>query len=361
MNAKRDPSLSRGKPLSLSKESNKRNRVVETRKESDLLSLDTLSQTSKGIYQFVSNNQYKKIGVTLSYVKQLGSGSSGQVYEIKWIKDQKMAFKKSQSENERDNDIMLWNEIHLLSSIPKHPFVIELKGICLSPPGIVQELAEMDLITYFERVHRDPLYSLSFRQMLLWIYQITQGLSHLMSHNIIHRDLAARNILLFKKDTHFLCKICDFGLSRRLMSDHPVSESSQFYKIKSYRYQITPIMGIPIRWMDPLSIDLRTNKVMYSRETDIWSLGVLFWEILMVGVCPYNGIQDDFHVLLYTQYGGRLDQPLICPLPFWEQVVSECWKDSKVRPDVTTLISRIKKHINLTRASSNLSMKRVIK
>ena len=92
----------------------------------------------------------------------------------------------------------------------------------------------------------------------------------LEQNKIVHGDLAARNILLTRDRT--IAKVSDFGLSSYLYSSvEELSEASS---------------GMPVRWMAPEVITRRqiTNK------SDVWSFGVLMWEIFSLGAVPYPDI-----------------------------------------------------------------------
>lgn len=78
----------------------------------------------------------------------------------------------------------------------------------------------------------------------------------------MHRDLAARNVLVFE---HNVVKLSDFGLARRVDDKH------EYYKVTSGR--------LPVRWMALESIRDRH----YTQKTDVWSYGVLLWELVTSG------------------------------------------------------------------------------
>lgn len=94
-------------------------------------------------------------------------------------------------------------------------------------------------------------------------------MEYLASKGIIHRDLAARNILI---DENRACKVADFGFARDVAA-------SQIYERKSEG-------RLPIRWMAPESL----YDNIFSVKSDIWSFGVLIWEIVTLGSTPYPGL-----------------------------------------------------------------------
>jgi proto-oncogene tyrosine-protein kinase Ret len=111
----------------------------------------------------------------------------------------------------------------------------------------------------------------------------------------VHRDLAARNVLV-GVDGLSTVKLSDVGLSRTLAS--------------SDYYRKTSNMKVPIKWMAPESIFER----LYTSASDVWSYGVLCWEVYSLGLAPYHGQSAD-QLISMLMRGERLMQPELCPSP----------------------------------------------
>ncbi len=150
-------------------------------------------------------------------------------------------------------------------------------------------------------------------------------MDYLSKQRYVHRDLAARNCLL---DSSLFVKIADFGLSRDIYE-------------KDY-YRIGPnVCKLPIKWMSPESIQ---NKI-FNTETDIWSYGVLVWELFTRGMIPYSNIENKF-LFYHLENGNRLPKPQSCPVSIYV-ILLKCWsKSPKSRPDFATLSERIEYIIN---------------
>lgn len=110
------------------------------------------------------------------------------------------------------------------------------------------------------------------------------------SLHVLHRDLAARNVLVCENRT---IKVSDFGLSRDVYRDNV------YYKTSSGK--------LPIRW---LALESLTHQV-YTTHSDVWSYGILLWEIITLGGNPYPGVQT--HELLDLLLKGyRMSCPSNC-------------------------------------------------
>ena len=123
------------------------------------------------------------------------------------------------------------------------------------------------------------------KDLLTFAWQVADGIVYLTGKNCIHRDVAARNVLITAAKT---AKICDFGLCR--LPDHTVyvSHGGQ----------------TPIKWMAIESL----QDQHYTELTDVWSYGILLWEIWSLGQVPYDWL-DQRQVLQFLWSGERMAQP----------------------------------------------------
>ncbi|XP_060660243.1 focal adhesion kinase 1 isoform X1 [Drosophila nasuta] len=181
-----------------------------------------------------------------------------------------------------------------------HPHIIRLIGICsIMPIWIVMELAKLGELRAYLKANSDRL---SHATLLKYCYQLSTALSYLESKKFVHRDIAARNVLV---STPTCVKLADFGLSRWV--------SDQSY------YHSTPTVALPIKWMSPESINFRR----FTTASDVWMFGVCIWEILMLGVKPFQGVKNS-EVITKLENGERLPLPPNCP-PRLYSLMSQCW------------------------------------
>ncbi|XP_077575532.1 KIT proto-oncogene, receptor tyrosine kinase b [Stigmatopora nigra] len=161
--------------------------------------------------------------------------------------------------------------------------------------------------------------SLTAEDLLSFSYQAAKGMEYITSKNCIHRDIAARNVLL----THGrVAKICDFGLARDITTDSS--------------YVLRGNARLPVKWMSPESI----FDCVYTYESDVWSYGILLWEIFSLGNSPYPGMQVGSAFYRLIQEGHRMSKPEFAPIEMYDMMLS-CWnQDPLKRPSFRKLVER---------------------
>ncbi|XP_036379764.1 macrophage colony-stimulating factor 1 receptor 1-like [Megalops cyprinoides] len=147
------------------------------------------------------------------------------------------------------------------------------------------------------------IWSLDMNDLLKFSFQVAQGLEFLASKNCIHRDVAARNVLLTDSLT---AKICDFGLARDIMNDS--------------NYVVKGNARLPVKWMAPESI----FECVYTVQSDVWSYGILMWEIFSMGKSPYPGIPVDTRFYKMIKDGCHMCQPDFAPAEIYT-IIKMCW------------------------------------
>ena len=160
---------------------------------------------------------------------------------------------------------------------------------------------------------------LSASDLINICYQIACGMEHIAGRGQVHRDLAARNCLVGQ---NMVVKIGDFGLSRSLYSNPYIRERSG--------------ADLPVRWIAPESL-LTGEFRLYS---DVWSFGVLMWEVFTFGHLPYYGRGNEEIVNLVCS-GNTLDCPQNCSGSVYA-IMKSCWQlDPEQRPTFPQLVATL--------------------
>ncbi|XP_026056306.1 vascular endothelial growth factor receptor 1-like isoform X1 [Carassius auratus] len=158
---------------------------------------------------------------------------------------------------------------------------------------------------------------LLLEDLISYSFQVARGMEFLASRKCIHRDLAARNILLSNNN---VVKICDFGLARDVYKDPDYVRKGD--------------ARLPLKWMAPESI---FDKV-FTAQSDVWSYGVLLWEIFSLGASPYPGLNIDEAFCHRLKQGTRMCPPEYST-PEIYSIMMACWENNpEDRPSFSALV-----------------------
>ena len=231
----------------------------------------------------------------------IGRGGYGAVYEAKWKakKGMKVAVKVCPG-NLLTN---LPREVHILTTLPRHPNVVSFFGVSLSSDKIstciITELAQNGSLYNYLHVKKEVP---TLDRSLAWALQVAYGMEHLHGHDIIHRDLKSANVLL---SHDMAAKVCDFGTARALTKTATQTKAAGTY-----------------RWMPPeimADADARINK-----KCDLFSYGMVMYEMLAHQI-PYSDIGGDGMVAMKVLQGERPTIPTSLP-PYVCSLLQACWK-----------------------------------
>ncbi|XP_067008140.1 muscle, skeletal receptor tyrosine-protein kinase [Anabrus simplex] len=284
----------------------------------------------------------------LCFIQEIGEGCFGKVYKGHMAREdddqpETVAVKvlKETASSEVEDDFM--REVEIMSTF-RHANILSLIGVVAredgcSPWMVFEFMPHGDLAEVLRSNSRQlwrpvpGLPPLNKDSLLSIALQIAAGMRYLAAQRFVHRDLACRNCLV---GAGLTVKIADFGMSRDVYT-------CDYYKVCGSR-------PLPVRWMSPESI-------MYGRftlESDVWSYGVVLWEIFSLGRQPYYGHSNEEVMKLIVQ-GIMLSCPEDCP-PLISELMRSCWKTEprdRIRfPDIHSYL--LKAQENATAAASTL-------
>ncbi|KAG8513261.1 Tyrosine-protein kinase Srms, partial [Galemys pyrenaicus] len=247
--------------------------------------------------------------------RKLGHGYFGEVWEGLWLGAVPVAVKVVKSAHMKLADLA--TEIQTLKSL-RHERLIRLHAVCSAgePVLIVTELMRKGSLQAY--LGSPEGRALRLPQLLGFACQVAEGMSYLEARRIVHRDLAARNVLV---GDDLACKVADFGLARLLKEDV---------------YSPSSGARIPVKWTAPEAASYR----LYSQKSDVWSFGVLLYEVFTFGQCPYEGMSNH-ETLRQVERGYRLPRPPACPTEVYGLMLG-CWRDSpEERPAFVALQEKL--------------------
>ncbi|XP_075573910.1 fibroblast growth factor receptor 2 isoform X5 [Pelecanus crispus] len=284
----------------------------------------------------------------LTLGKPLGEGCFGQVVMAEAVGIDKDRLKeavtvavKMLKDDATEKDLSdLVSEMEMMKMIGKHKNIINLLGACTQdgPLYVIVEYASKGNLREYLRARRPPgmEYSfdinrvpeeqMTFKDLVSCTYQLARGMEYLASQKCIHRDLAARNVLVTENN---VMKIADFGLARDI-------NNIDYYKK-------TTNGRLPVKWMAPEALFDR----VYTHQSDVWSFGVLMWEIFTLGGSPYPGIPVE-ELFKLLKEGHRMDKPANCTNELY-MMMRDCWHAvPSQRPTFKQLVEDLDRILTLT-------------
>ncbi|XP_076846429.1 fibroblast growth factor receptor 1-A isoform X3 [Brachyhypopomus gauderio] len=278
--------------------------------------------------------------------KPLGEGCFGQVVmgEVLGMEKPnritKVAVKMLKSDATEKDLSDLISEMEMMKIIGKHKNIINLLGACTQdgPLYVVVEFASKGNLREYLRARRPlgmeycynpeqvPVENMSIKDLVSCAYQVARGMEYLASKKCIHRDLAARNVLVTEDN---VMKIADFGLARDI---HHIDY-----------YKKTTNGRLPVKWMAPEALFDR----IYTHQSDVWSFGVLLWEIFTLGGSPYPGVPVE-ELFKLLKEGHRMDRPSTCTHELY-MMMRDCWHAvPSQRPTFKQLVEDLDRTLSMT-------------
>uniref|UniRef100_A0AAQ5YC58 Fibroblast growth factor receptor n=1 Tax=Amphiprion ocellaris TaxID=80972 RepID=A0AAQ5YC58_AMPOC len=295
---------------------------VQVNRTNNRLTIWTANHFHLDILIFTNSCLFSVCSLTLG--KPLGEGCFGQVVRAEAYGINKDSPEQATTvavkmlkDDATDKDLAdLISEMELMKVMDKHKNIINLLGVCTQdgPLYVLVEYASKGSLREYLRARRPPGMDytfdvtkvpeeqLTFKDLLSCAYQVARGMEYLASKRCIHRDLAARNVLVTEDN---VMKIADFGLARGV---HQIDY-----------YKKTTNGRLPVKWMAPEALFDR----VYTHQSDVWSFGVLMWEIFTLGGSPYPGIPVE-ELFKLLKEGHRMDKPSNCTHELY-MMMRECW------------------------------------
>ncbi|GAU95140.1 hypothetical protein RvY_06815 [Ramazzottius varieornatus] len=271
------------------------------------------------VFKGIATGLYGKVGPTVVAVKTLFS-----------------------TEDNTSADASFKKELDVLARCGHHLNIVNLLGVVTTGrPSLLIEYCQYGSLLSYLREHRPPFFFshvssegqllpldkekyekegnrlhqklrndtsdhalLSTKDLINFAYQLARGMEYLASRPIVHRDLAARNVLV---DKGKIVKISDFGMARQ-EGEYVLQDGS---------------IALPIRWMSPTAV---LNKT-FNQSTDVWSYGVLLWELFTLGELPYGDRKIGGNTEAFLQEiidGLRLPKPELSPNDMHD-LMRDCW------------------------------------
>ena len=190
-----------------------------------------------------------------------------------------------------------------------HPNVVQLIGLSYINENFCIVLEWLNGGSLKEHLKSEIFISLN--QKCEFLRDISSGMAYLAERKFFHRDLAARNCLL---DDDLRVKVADFGLSK---------EGSKLKVRGHFSRQTSMIYNLPkpLRWMSPESIEHK----FFDERTDVWSFGILIWELMSSGKTPYSNIKiHGEHEFLAKIKSGLRPAKVENASPELENVMNSC-------------------------------------
>lgn len=248
-------------------------------------------------------------------LKQIGQGNFGVVYlgrarGIIATEPETAVAVKTLSSTDKAAEAEFMAEAKIMKSMADCNKIVQLLGLCTkgAPKYMIMEyMSKGDLKEVLRTVkpRGGRPAEISHRRMCLMGQDIAEAFSFLGKRTIVHRDLATRNCLVGEG---YEVKVGDFGLTRK-------TYTSEYYRMKHSA-------PLPIRWMAIESL----MDGLFTSSSDLWSFGIVLWEIASFGKLPYMELENIDVVDAVCENDFRLPAPPACPAGM-HAIMLECWEE----------------------------------
>lgn len=168
----------------------------------------------------------------------------------------------------------------------------------------------------YDMIHAGAALEIDDRLRLVMARQIAAAMRYLHAHNVIHRDLKSLNLLV---NTRLEIKISDFGLSRVIDKNQPMTSN----------------IGT-VAWIAP---EIFSNKKLYTEKADVYSYGIILWELLTRQM-PFAEAEA-FTIPVLVTKGKRPTLPKKVPKDYGK-LMEKCWhQKGEKRPSFEEIVQRL--------------------
>nr|KAF7397041.1 hypothetical protein H0235_016578 [Vespula pensylvanica] len=322
--------------------------VVKIEKQKSTVTTEDSNGGSISEYELPLDSAWELPREQLTLGNTLGEGAFGKVIRAQTNTGKpgipSVVAVKMLKEGHTDAEMMdLVSEMEMMKMIGKHVNIINLLGACTQggPLYVVVEFAPHGNLRDFLRDHRpsssgyEPTIgqeekerkTLTQKDLVSFAYQVARGMEYLASRRCIHRDLAARNVLV---SDEYILKIADFGLARDI-------------HCHDY-YRKTTDGRLPVKWMAPEALFHR----VYTTQSDVWSYGILLWEIMTLGGTPYPSVPSVEKLFQLLRTGHRMEKPPCCSIEIY-MLMRDCWSyQPNERPMFGELVEDLDRILTIT-------------
>lgn len=247
----------------------------------------------------------------LVFERLIEEGSFGKIYLGKW-EGQTVAIKYLEGQLTDAQSQEFTREVQIMSELTHHN-VTTFHGACLEDGHaciVMEYMAQSSL----DKVITKKLTPTQQKSISL---DIAKGLSYLHNKGVFHRDLKSANILVNEQG---IAKLADFGLS----------------KTKDANVKTAQSRSKALAWQGP---ELFAYKAQYTSASDIYSFGMILWEMLSGGKKPFAELPDN--KVVKAVLGGKRESVEGFP-PMYAELITACWDpDPSKRPTIKDIIAKL--------------------
>ena len=295
-------------------------------------------KTAETAFEFLNEYDMEYNYPSLEVVSELGEGAFGRVFKARapGLKQGDITPEFVAVKTLKDSNMLeaFCKEVRAAVRFD-HPSIVRLLAICSASSEKCMIFEYMDLGSLdnllrksdpeneaVDQQERESSILIAPSEFLQCSLQVAAGVAYLAEQKHVHRDIATRNCLV---NRNLVVKIGDFGLSREV-------SAMDYYRVGGTQAYL------PIRWMPPEA--LLFGK--FTTQSDVWSFGILMWEIYTYGHQPYKGMTN--HEVIDAIKGSEiLECPKLCPASVYD-VMKVCWTRSPAkRPNMDVVLARLER------------------